>query len=288
MTHGSLFTGIGGFDLAAERVGFENIFQVENNNFCKKVLEKNFPNVKRYNDIKEFIGTKYKGKIDVISGGFPCQPYSIAGKRRGKEDDRSLWHEMLRIIKEIRPPFILCENVTGLISMELDEMLFDLEGEGYKTETFILPAISVNAPHIRNRVWIIAYSNSYAIHNKRRSFSSEAKTNEGKTQRENWKRVRSKSRTISALASNTISRRFEERMQHIYFRETKNINERTWNDNWYEVAAELCGVDDGLPARMDGLKLTKAQYRSERLKSLGNSIVPNLAIIFFELINAKS
>jgi DNA (cytosine-5)-methyltransferase 1 len=163
MRHGSLFSGIGGFDLAAEWMGWENMFQVEWDSFCQKVLTKNFPNVKRYGDIKEFDGTKYRGLVNIISGGFPCQPFSHAGKRKGKSDDRYLWPEMLRVIREIAPSYIVGENVGGLISMEngktLDRILSDLGNEGYTTEQFIIPACAVGAWHRRDRIWIIAYSN---------------------------------------------------------------------------------------------------------------------------------
>lgn len=110
LTHLSLFSGIGGLDLAAEWAGFENIFQVEIDDFCQEKLTKNFPHVTKYKDIFEFDGTQYNGKIDVVSGGFPCQPFSQAGKRRGKEDDRYLWPEMYRVIQEIKPTYVLAEN----------------------------------------------------------------------------------------------------------------------------------------------------------------------------------
>jgi len=161
MKHGSLFSGIGGFDLASEWMGWENVFQVEWDKYCQKVLEKNFPNVKRYEDIKEFDGTKYRGLIDIISGGFPCQPFSSAGQRKGKEDDRYLWPEMLRVIREIKPSFIVGENVAGLVSMDngktLDGILYDLASEGYTTEQYIIPALAIAANHRRDRLWIIGY-----------------------------------------------------------------------------------------------------------------------------------
>ena len=174
MTHGSLFSGIGGFDLAAQWAGFENVFQVEIDPFCRKVLEKNFPNVKRYTDIKEFNGKEYEGAVDIISGGFPCQPFSCAGKRRGKADDRFLWPEMLRVISEIKPRFVVGENVAGIVNMELDSCLSDLESQGYETETYIIPACAIGAPHRRNRVWIIAYSKS---NRNRRNKREVCKTN---------------------------------------------------------------------------------------------------------------
>lgn len=162
MTHGSLFSGIGGFDLAAEWTGINNIFQVEINTFCLKVLKKNFPDVKKYKDIYDFDGTKYKGAIDIISGGFPCQPFSVAGKRKSKRDDRYLWDEMLRIIKEIKPEWVIAENVPGIISIEgglvFEQILFDLESINYEIQPFLIPAVSKNAPHKRNRVWFVAHN----------------------------------------------------------------------------------------------------------------------------------
>lgn len=162
LRHGSLFSGIGGFDLAASWMGWENIFQVEIDPFCQKVLEKNFPSVTRYGDIKEFDGTKYRGAIDVLSGGFPCQPFSYSGRRKGKEDDRYLWPEMLRVIGEVKPTFIVGENVSG--SWELvDEICSGLEHRGYTTEPFGVEAASVGADHKRFRYWFTAYSSSLRL-----------------------------------------------------------------------------------------------------------------------------
>lgn len=158
MRHGSLFSGIGGFDLAAQRCGWKNMFQVEIDSFCQRILTKNFPGVHKHGDIKTFDARPYRGTIDVLSGGFPCQPYSVAGKRLGNKDDRALWHEMLRIITEIRPHWIVAENVLGLIRMEIDNIISALESENYACETFIIPACAVNAPHRRDRVWIVAHS----------------------------------------------------------------------------------------------------------------------------------
>jgi DNA (cytosine-5)-methyltransferase 1 len=164
--HGSLFSGIGGFDLAAQWTGWENVFQVEIDDYCTKVLEKNFPNAKRYRDIREFNGTQYRGTIDVVSGGFPCQPFSTAGKRRGKSDERYLWKEMLRIIQEVEPRWIVAENVRGLLTIGngvvFEEVLADLEAGGYETQPLIIPAAGKDAPHIRERIWIIGNSKSHA------------------------------------------------------------------------------------------------------------------------------
>lgn len=158
MRHGSLFSGIGGFDLAAEWMGWENVFQVEKDSFCQKVLAKNFPGTARYGEIKEFNGTKYRGAVDVLSGGFPCQPFSIAGKTQGKEDPRYLWPEMLRVIQEIDAPVVVGENVAGIKALALHQILNDLENTGYWPEVYNIPARALNADHERERVWIIAYS----------------------------------------------------------------------------------------------------------------------------------
>ena len=170
MRHGSLFSGIGGFDLAAQWMGWENVFQVEWDSYCQKVLAKNFPNTKRYGDIKEFDGSEYRGLIDIITGGFPCQPFSVAGKQQGKDDSRHLWPEMLRVIREIQPTWVVGENVPGIITMELANILASLEDAGYKTESFVIPACSTTAPHKRERVWILAYSDRFGCYNEQEEF----------------------------------------------------------------------------------------------------------------------
>jgi DNA (cytosine-5)-methyltransferase 1 len=163
MTHGSLFSGIGGFDLAAEWMGWENIFHCEWNPFGQKVLKYHFPNAISYEDITKTDFTIHRGRIDILTGGFPCQPYSMAGKRLGKEDERHLWPEMLRAIREIQPRWVVGENVFGLVNwsggMVFHEVQADLEAEGYEVQPYVLPAVSVNAPHRRDRVWFVAYSN---------------------------------------------------------------------------------------------------------------------------------
>lgn len=145
--------------MAASRMGWGNIFQVEINPFCCRVLKKNFPDAKRFTDIRDFDGSEFAGKIDIVSGGFPCQPFSVAGQRRGKKDDRALWGEMLRVVRSIRPTWVVGENVAGIVSLELDAVLSDLEGIGYTCQAFVVPACAVGALHRRDRVWIIAHAN---------------------------------------------------------------------------------------------------------------------------------
>ncbi|MFD2873239.1 DNA cytosine methyltransferase [Mucilaginibacter ximonensis] len=162
LNHGSLFSGIGGFDLAAEWIGWDNIFHCEFNPFCQRILKHYFPKAISYEDIRTTDFSIQKGNIDILTGGFPCQPYSLAGKRLGKEDERHLWPSMLRAIREIRPRWVVAENVLGLVSwnagMVFEEVQSDLEAEGYQVQPFVLPAAGVNAPHRRERVWFIAYS----------------------------------------------------------------------------------------------------------------------------------
>lgn len=206
MTHGSLFSGIGGFDLAAEWAGFENLFHCEWNPFCRQVLKYHFPNSESYEDITKTDFTKWRGKIDVLTGGFPCQPFSVAGRRKGAEDDRYLWPQMLRAIKEIQPTWVIGENVAGILTMVLpgEEIevggYTDVTGEGYKeienrqmyivericqdferigysVQPVIIPACAVGAPHRRDRIWFIAHRSDTGTETQRQGtdevFSTE-------------------------------------------------------------------------------------------------------------------
>jgi len=165
MTHLSLFTGIGGLDLAAEAAGFRTVGQCEWADYPTKVLEKHWPEVPRWRDIRTLTKEGFYERTGlrtahIISGGFPCQPFSTAGKRRGSEDDRYLWPEMLRVIKELQPAWIIGENVAGIINMALDTVLSDLEAIGYTCRTLVIPACSVNAPHRRDRCAIVAHADA--------------------------------------------------------------------------------------------------------------------------------
>jgi len=151
-THIDLFSGIGGFSLAAEEAGWQTTAFCENEPYCQKVLQRHWPEVPIVENIHEFDGKRHKG-VSLCTGGFPCQGFSHAGERRGCDDNRYLWPEMFRIIKESRPSFVVAENVVGIISVALDTVLSDLESEGYSTGTVVLPACAVNAPHRRDRVW---------------------------------------------------------------------------------------------------------------------------------------
>ena len=166
MNHASLFSGIGGFDLAAEWMGWRNVFHVERDPFCQRVLAYHFPNSQPFDDVTTFDGRPWRGRVDILTGGFPCQPYSTAGKRLGKDDERHLWPEMRRIISEIAPTYVVGENVRGLINwnggLVFEEVCVDLEALGYEVWTGIIPAAGVGAPHRRDRIWFVAHANGGA------------------------------------------------------------------------------------------------------------------------------
>jgi DNA (cytosine-5)-methyltransferase 1 len=153
----SLFAGIGGFDLGLERTGgFETVAFCEREDFPRRVLRKHWPHVPCFPDVRTLKGSDIDGSVDVICGGYPCQPFSTAGKRQGADDDRHLWPEFARLVDELRPAWVIGENVAGHISMGLDDVLADLEAKGYACQSFVIPACAVGASHRRDRVWIVA------------------------------------------------------------------------------------------------------------------------------------
>lgn len=155
----SLFSGIGGIDLAMEAAGITLVGQVEIDPFCRTVLAKHWPYVKRLGDVHEVVGDEF-GAVDLLGAGFPCPPVSVAGQRRGAADDRWLWPEVARLITAMQPAWVVLENVPGLISLGLDDVLADLETAGYEAQTLVLPACATGAPHLRERVFVVAYRNN--------------------------------------------------------------------------------------------------------------------------------
>ena len=281
MTHGSLFSGIGGFDLASEWLGWENKFHCEWNEFGQKVLHHYWPDAEQFTDIKKSNFTKYANRIDVLTGGFPCQPYSSAGKRLGKEDDRHLWPEMLRAIREIQPRWVVGENVRGLTNWNggvvFDEVQADLEAEGYEITPFLLPACAVNAPHRRDRIWFVAHSNLYG--SKQRNSNNEVNTSEGRinafcnTNESNGNGDVADTKDIrreDALENGEMERgRFGQPYQR-----------NAWDS--FPSVSPICNGNDGISDRLDSITFPK--WRNESIKAGGNAIVPQVVYQIFKAI----
>jgi DNA (cytosine-5)-methyltransferase 1 len=206
MNHGSLFSGIGGFDLAAEWMGWDNVFHCEWMPFPRQVLHYHFPKSLSYEDITKTDFTIHRGTIDILTGGFPCQPYSSAGKRLGKEDERHLWPHMLRAIQEIEPTYVVGENVRGLTNWNggvvFEEVCADLESCGYEVQPILLPAAAVGAPHRRDRIWFIAYNNSIIWGERGKFEFREQSRHEKSNEKSNTK--------VDRNATNTDSIRFKQ------------------------------------------------------------------------------
>jgi len=365
MTHGSLFSGIGGFDLAARWMGWENAFHVERDPFCRKVLAHHFPESQSFDDVKTFDATPFRGRLSVLSGGFPCQPFSAAGKRAGTSDDRYLWPEMFRIIREARPTYVVAENVRGLLSwnegLVLDTVCSDLEGEGYEVLPVVLPAASVNAPHRRDRIWIVAYAHdqrraadatnaksgrvcgdsgelceaqrrqnnqldaesvkhgatrptdaTHAEHNGSYSAGRNA-TQPSRNQQKNGvfvgdgadatdaqcQRLQGRRDRIDTIRQEAQPRQIEicghngnatnangaGKRQDNGQGESRQHDQASAGSYWqdFPTVAPVCGGDDGLSKRLDGITFPK--WRRESIKAYGNAIVPQVAYQIFQALN---
>ena len=318
-----LFSGIGGFSLGLESTGyFETIGFVEKDEFCQKVLKKNFNNIPIESEVRNVKGDRYKA--DIITGGFPCQPFSVAGKRRGTEDDRYLWDETIRVIRECKPRWFIGENVEGIINISegkvLQQIQKDLEAEGFEVQCVVIPASGIGAWHQRKRVWIIAHSNSNRDRTKitgsngeekeiqgehrekdstswkfirtntndvpntksKGSFSSgRSNTSDNEQQRldidkeRNWSKIRSKSSRCSEQTLPNTNSKGSQRHGVSTDMETEQrqvITERSIKEQqtWWEAQSKLCRTPDGISYELD-------KDRKNRIKSLGNSIVPLIA-----------
>ena len=257
-----LFSGIGGFSLGLSWAGnFETVAFCECEPYCQKVLRKHWPDVPIYDDIRTLTHERLEADgiihVDVITGGFPCQPFSVAGKRRGTADNRSLWPEMARIISEVKPAWVIAENVPGIIGMELDNVLTDLEAMFYAWEAFIIPACSVDAPHRRSRVWIVANSYSHAIRQQskpeRRGFCS------------------TKFREFGKDVSDGVGQRCQELQGEYSTTRTPGREELAATSRW-KLEPSVGRVAHGIPSRMD------------RLKALGNAVVPQIPMMLGHFI----
>lgn len=245
LRHGSLFSGIGGFDLAASWMGWENVFQVEKDDWCRKVLAKNFPKTKRYGAIEDFDGNEYNRTIDILTGGFPCQPLSKAGKRKGRKDPRFLWPEYFRLVKQIDPYIVVAENVFGLLNREggaiFEEICSQMESVGYEVQACVIPASGASAWHKRDRVWItcIKADTFYSYANSQRFYRTK----------------------------------FYEQ------RETELQHEQISLPGSLVSPGILTGTDARVFGNPNGLS-----NRVDRIKGLGNAIVPQVAFEIFKAI----
>jgi DNA (cytosine-5)-methyltransferase 1 len=313
-----LFSGLGGFSLGLESTGFfETIAFVEKDEFCQKVLKKNFKNIPIEGDIRNVKGEKYRA--DVVTGGFPCQPFSVAGKRKGTDDDRYLWDETIRVVRECKPKWFIGENVEGLVNIQdgmvLRQVQNDLEEEGFEVQCLIIPASGIGAWHQRKRIWIIGYnvSNSNTrfgigenqeIQTRGNTSTNGSKdvsntfgklsdgcsssTRNSKTkfkgmecnQSWNWNEVRSKTERCSEQDREDVSDSDGKRLQGRKFQHHLETGKQSTTNNgknsskeqqtWWQTQSNLCGVPNGVSYGLD-------KNRANRIKSLGNSIVPQIA-----------
>lgn len=313
MTHGSLFSGIGGFDLAAEWMGWENKFHCEWNEFGQKILKHYWPQAETYGDITKTDFTIWRGRIDILTGGFPCQPYSVAGKRKGKEDERHLWPEMLRAIREIQPRYIVGENVRGIVSWDgglvFNEVQADLEAEGYSVLPVILPACGVNAPHRRERVWFIAYNTNTSvesmqqrrengIHELRNAANTKCEGLQKPKAGEQYNSIFNAERNDTQNATDTSSPG-RKKCNATEKPNNERHGSRSIIESWahFPTQSPVCGGNDGLPSQLDraavfaGIPfprkpITFAKWRNESIKGFGNAVVPELPYQIFKAIEA--
>lgn len=305
MKHGSLFSGGGGFDLAAQMAGFTNVFHCEKDPFCQRILKYYWPHADSHPDIKEFNAHEYAGQIDILTGGFPCQPFSTAGKRRGTADDRYLWPEMLRIADEIKPRWIVGENVSGLINwndgLVFGQVLSDLEGQGFEVWPVVLPACGINAPHQRYRVWFIALNASRKLAGFHTASSPQACADTHRDRCDGFHRAGQKhanqggthaqhdAGALDIAVADTDCKRLERGAV------AGNASE-SWQARFQQLAglcplgdwhgwptqSPVCGGDDGLPRELDGITFPK--WRMNAIRMYGNAIVPQLAYRIFTSI----
>jgi DNA (cytosine-5)-methyltransferase 1 len=287
MLVGSLFSGIGGLELGLERAGMKTIWQVEFNEYCQRVLRKHWKDTKIYGDITK-VNFKTVEKVDLICGGFPCQPFSHAGKRKGVSDSRWLWPEFYRAIREVRPTWVVVENVQGLLSIDSGRVfigiLRNLNEIGYDAEWFTLRASDFGAPHRRERVFIVAHAKRGLSSFEWEEVSevggdvgnSESDTGETLGNVQEGQDSDTGGSDGDAPDTAEFSDRFAGRIQE-GASSSELTGEISWRIPWIEVATRFCRVDDGLPVELDGFKLSKAGHRVERLKALGNAVVPQVA-----------
>ena len=303
MNHLDLFSGIGGFSLALENVGFKTVGFCEVDPYCRLLLQKHWKGVTIHNDIKKLEAKDIKEPIDILTGGFPCQPYSVAGKQKGTDDNRYLWPEMFRVIKEVKPTWIIAENVRGIINIQ-DGMVFEtvcsnLESEGFEIQPFIIPAAGVGAPHKRERVWIVGYSkhngsltskirrgnkeiNAGAQEGKNKTIKSQGTSRSSNNEiMENSRRTLRQGAKFSKENADESKQKNADKFErssgtpeyhvanskgiHVQGQQDRSRQEQSRREGWWEFEPNVGRVANGVPGRV------------YRLKGLGNSIVPQIA-----------
>ncbi len=310
-----------GFSLAAHRAGWKTVAVSEIEPYCCELIKLRMPGVPNLGDIKNYEEWEIDEPIGIITAGFPCQPVSQAGKRRGKEDDRWLWHETLAVVKRFKPDYFIGENVAGLITMGLDEVCTSLEDAGYSVQPVIIPACSKNAPHRRDRVWIIAYSKDRHARQLGGELGGEQEQSDSQTIRRRLQHesgrpsevitdpklqhddirgygaspiCRERSESTEVLGRETDSDSDSTRPQGLRSERNCQGSDRLhdwentgWERNWAEAATELCRMDDGLSGELDGLNESGKFIgtRVNRLKGLGNAIVSQIAYEIMLAIN---
>lgn len=273
MTHGSLFSGIGGFGLAAAWAGWTNVFNCEIDPFCRRVLKYHFPESEHYEDIRTTDFTIWRDRVDVLTGGFPCQPFSVAGKRKGTADDRYLWPAMLGVIRSVQPRWVVGENVYGIVNwsqgLVFEQVCTDLEAAGYEVQAYLIPAAGVGAPHLRYRTWFVAHRTDARI----------------ETVRERKNRVHAAGSTFDADGQRCYKFQPSTQSSQAEERSRPRRHDFASVSNWegFPTESPICGPDDGLSAGLDGI--TFPAWCRESIKAYGNAIVPQVALRIFETIN---
>lgn len=280
-----LFSGIGGFSLGLERAGFETVAFCEIDPFCRKVLNKHWPDVPIHEDIKELDGEQFRGTVELVCGGFPCQPFSVAGKQRGADDDRALWPEMLRVIREVQPTWVIGENVIGFEGMALDQCVFDLESHGFSVQVFDIPACGVGAVHRRHRLWIIGNANKKGEPDESVNATTPEQLGEQSTANTDSSQLRKQSgrscwssgeKTTQSefygnqwISANTDGERSQGQRPNGDQERWQKQDKRTPRLRYgatlgWPTEPPVCGANDGVPNRVD------------RLRALGNAVVPHI------------
>ncbi len=271
-----LFSGIGGFSLGLERAGMETVAFCEKEDYPVTILNKHWPDVPVFRDVRKLDGRQFNGTADLVCGGVPCQPFSVAGKQKGQADDRHLWPDMLRIINECQPTWVIVENVVGFIKLALDDVCLDLENQGFATQSFIIPACAVGGLHKRERVWVV----SYAEHNGlpaatqcRSEQEAVCRTPQGSNEAEQFTGICPASDVADPERAGLEGLAGPAKGQKGRAQSTRPTSEENISRNGQPIREP---VEPAICYRADGVSRGLARDRINRLKALGNAVVPQI------------